>query len=260
MLVRKTHSSESENGLEFILSTYDEDRYGDRIVQEGWKTDNFKKNPIALLNHDKNFPIGKWKDLRVQDGALRGHLQMAPQGTSSRHDEIRKLIDAGILRAVSVGFLPIESEPLVKSGGTKYIKAELVETSLVAIPANPNALQISKALGVSKETLQMVFKRNNNATIPGRSRVTVNNNKVTIAERIAQSRRALASLEKAQAVLKRSKATLEKSKAAQPALPKKPAPKPPEQRWPSGVTWRGQNIPNSWFNPAMRKNWWDPKS
>jgi HK97 family phage prohead protease/HK97 family phage major capsid protein len=158
-LIRKTHASTNKaDGLDFVLSDETPDRYGDVIAADGWALDNFKRNPIALFGHNASFPIGSWKDLHVENGALRGHLQLAPAGTSERIDEIRKLVEAGILRAVSVGFLPIESRAKSKTEpGELYVKQELIETSLVSIPANPNALAVAKTLNVSDATLQMVF-------------------------------------------------------------------------------------------------------
>ena len=49
------------------------------------------------------------------------------------------------MRAVSVGFDPIEFKPN-KSGGYDYDKWELMELSLVAVPANPGARIIARAL------------------------------------------------------------------------------------------------------------------
>jgi HK97 family phage prohead protease len=156
-VVKKTHVSPG-HGLEFILSDATPDRMGDVIEAEGWDLTNFKKNPVALFNHNPNFPIGKWINLRTADGSLRGHLQLAPKGTSPRIDEIRALVDADILRAVSVGFLPIKSEPLTKGGnGVRFKQAQLVETSLVAIPANPNALAVARSLNISASTAALVF-------------------------------------------------------------------------------------------------------
>jgi HK97 family phage prohead protease/HK97 family phage major capsid protein len=155
----KTHAG-TINGLEFVLSDETPDRLDDVILSDGWQLENFKRNPIALFNHRSDFPIGKWKNLRVEDKQLRGHLELAPKGTSDRIDEIRKLIDAGILRAVSVGFKPIDSEPINKKdpwGGTRFMKSELVETSLVSVPANPNALAIAKSLQISSATIDLVF-------------------------------------------------------------------------------------------------------
>jgi phage head maturation protease len=159
-VVHKTHVSPG-HGLEFILSDATPDRMGDVIEADGWDLSDFKSNPVALFNHNPNFPIGKWANLRIVNGKLRGHLQLAPEGTSDRIDEIRRLVDADILRAVSVGFLPMKSEPLTKNssggGGLRFLQSKLVESSLVAIPANPNALAVARSLNISASTAAMVF-------------------------------------------------------------------------------------------------------
>ena len=155
----KTHAS-TEGGREFVLSDETPDRMGDIVLSKGWELDNFKKNPIALFGHKSDFPIGKWRDLRVEKNALRGHLELAPPGTSDRIDEIRKLVEADILRAVSVGFKPIETKPRPETKdnyGLFFVRNELVETSLVSVPANPNALAVAKSLQISPATLDVVF-------------------------------------------------------------------------------------------------------
>jgi HK97 family phage major capsid protein/HK97 family phage prohead protease len=166
-----TASDKSSDSMEFVLSDATPDRYGDIIMADGWVLENFNKNPIALFGHRSDFPIGTWEKLQVKDGALRGYLKMAPKGTSERIDEIRKLIEAGILKAVSVGFRPLESKPISnESYGELYLKQELVETSVVSVPANPNALAVAKGLGISRETLEVVFaKHGNEVTITERS-------------------------------------------------------------------------------------------
>ena len=47
--------------------------------------------------------------------------------------------------SVSVGFQPVEATPR-KGGGWDFIKSALHEVSVVAVPANPNALAIAKAM------------------------------------------------------------------------------------------------------------------
>jgi HK97 family phage prohead protease/HK97 family phage major capsid protein len=157
-VVHRTYVSPEGHGLEFVLSDATPDRMGDVIEADGWDLSNFKKNPIALFNHNANFPIGKWVNVRTVNGELRSRLQLAPAGTSDRIDEIRRLVEADILRAVSVGFLPRKSEPLSKNGsGYRFTQTELVETSLVSIPANPNALAVARSLNISRDTVAMVF-------------------------------------------------------------------------------------------------------
>jgi HK97 family phage prohead protease/HK97 family phage major capsid protein len=156
-VVYKTHAAKV-NGQEFVLSDETPDRMDDVIMADAWDLASFQKNPIALFNHNSNAPIGKWANVRVVDKQLRGHLELAPAGTSDRIDEIRKLIEAGILRAVSVGFRPKESKPRPESDyGMFFTRAELVETSLVSVPANPNALAIAKSLKISPVTIDLVF-------------------------------------------------------------------------------------------------------
>jgi HK97 family phage prohead protease len=160
-IVHKTHAAPVE-GRAFILSDETPDRLGDIISTEGWDTSAFQKNPVALFNHNPNAPIGRWRNVRVENKSLRGELEMAAEGISPRIDEIRKLVDAGILKAVSVGFRPSKMEPLDPSDKSffapqRYLKQELVECSLVSVPANPNALAVAKSLNVSPATLDIVF-------------------------------------------------------------------------------------------------------
>jgi HK97 family phage prohead protease/HK97 family phage major capsid protein len=168
-VLRKTHISEG-SGLEFVLSDATPDRMGDVIEADGWTLNNFKRNPIALFNHNPNFPIGKWINLRNADGKLSSHLQLAKRGTSERIDEIISLVEQDILRAVSVGFLPIKSEPLTKGGGVRFRQTELVECSLVSIPANPNALAVARSLNISPSTAAMVFAEQGNRDRSGERR------------------------------------------------------------------------------------------
>jgi len=158
-VVHKTHAAKVSD-MEFVMSDETPDRMDDIIMSDGWELENFKRNPIALFGHRSDFPIGKWTNLRVEGKQLKGKLELAPAGTSERIDEIRKLIEADILRAVSVGFRPKEHTQLDSKNpfsGLRFTKQELVETSLVSVPANPNALAIAKSLGVSPATMEVVF-------------------------------------------------------------------------------------------------------
>src|SRR5215203_342814 len=158
MLIQKTLVAKAAGAdpLEYIMSDATVDRYGDVVEPKGWDIQAFQANPIALFGHKSDFIIGHWKDVKVAQGALRGRLQLMERGISERLDEVIAAVQAGILRAVSVGFRPVEAEPR-KEGGNYYKKQSLVECSLVSIPANPNALQIAKQLHLSPETQDLIF-------------------------------------------------------------------------------------------------------
>jgi len=104
-VIRKTIISEIDSGFNAVMSEPSPDHYDDIVgdpkdrATGGWVlSDYVGRNDIALFNHDKNSPIGTFENVRWENGALRGRLKMAPEGTSDRIDELRKLIQAGILR------------------------------------------------------------------------------------------------------------------------------------------------------------------
>lgn len=148
------------DGMEFVLSDATVDRYGDIVEPGGWDLRDFKKNPIALFGHDNAFPIGTWANVRVEAGKLKAVLRMATDGTSARIDELRRLIEQGILRAVSVGFRPLDAEPMDPArpyGPQRFKKQQLLECSVVSVPANPAALAVARSLSISEDTLHLAF-------------------------------------------------------------------------------------------------------
>lgn len=156
LIHKQAKREDGSDDLTFVLSDETKDRYGDIIEADGWDLANFRRNPVALFGHDQGTPIGFWEDLRVEGARLLGRLQLAAKGTSQRIDEIISLIEQGILRAVSVGFLPKEQEPL-DGGGVRYKRQELLETSVVSVPANPAALAVAKQMNLSPETVRDVW-------------------------------------------------------------------------------------------------------
>lgn len=148
------------DGLDFVLSDATVDRYGDIVEPKGWDLSWFVKNPIALFGHNASFPIGTWSNVRVEGGKLLAKLNLAARGTSARIDELIGLVEQGVLRAVSVGFIPRKSSPMDPDkpyNGTRFLEQELLETSLVSVPANPAALAVAKSLNVSEEILTLAF-------------------------------------------------------------------------------------------------------
>lgn len=148
------------DGLDFILSDATVDSYGDIVEPSGWDLERFKLNPIALFAHDHRFPIGTWENVRVEAGKLMATLKLAAKGTSQRIDELISLVEQSVLRATSVGFMPRKYEPIDAKhpyDGTRFTEQELLETSVVSVPANPAALAVAKSLNLSAETMILAF-------------------------------------------------------------------------------------------------------
>ena len=154
-VLKAGHQSDADP-LEFVLSDESVDRMGDVIRADGWDLTAFKKNPVALFGHSHDQILGVWENVRVEGKKLMGRLKLAKPGTSPLIDTVRSLIDQRILKAVSVGFQPIEAEPRKSGGGYDFIKSALHEVSLVSVPANPNALAIAKA-ALTPEIAEKLF-------------------------------------------------------------------------------------------------------
>ncbi|THK37624.1 phage major capsid protein [Ensifer sp. MPMI2T] len=170
-LIYRTARQSENDPLEYVLSDETVDRYGDVIAVDGWDLGEFKNNPIALFNHNQSAIVGEWENVRVEKGRLLGRLRLAAEGTSRLVDEIRRLVQQRILRAVSVGFYPMEAEPLDAKadpdwGPFRYLKSKLVECSLVAVPANPNALQVGKSFELPADIREQLRGKIARAPLP----------------------------------------------------------------------------------------------
>ncbi len=161
-LVYRTAKQSDADPRDYVLSDENVDRYGEVITAGGWNLQNFKNHPIALFNHHSDAIIGRWENVRIEGRKLLGRLILAAEGTSATVDEVRRLWQQKMLRAVSVGFRPLDKEKLSETadeyfGPFRYLKQELVEASLVAVPANPNALQVSRSFVLPADARKQLF-------------------------------------------------------------------------------------------------------
>jgi len=138
--IGSTFKSFSEGDDLFIAgmaSTNHTDRVGDVVSAEAWTKgglDNYLNNPIILFNHDYNQPIGRAMGLKTGDNGLELKAKIAK---SAGH--VGELIKEGILGAFSVGFRVKDAEYMTETDGYKIKDAELLEVSVVAVPANQAA-------------------------------------------------------------------------------------------------------------------------
>lgn len=137
-----------------ILSDSSLNRYGYRVLTEGILLEAFKKNPVMLYMHlrDEGSPIwgdykaiGHWEDFQI-DGD-----QLSAVPVFDKVDElsqtIAKKFEAGTFNAASIGIRIIETssdKSVVVQGQTRetVTKCELMEASIVDVPANANAVRL----------------------------------------------------------------------------------------------------------------------
>jgi len=155
------------------ISTNAVDRDGEVLIPQGMDATEFTKNPVVFYNHNYDRPIAK------QVGKFkRGNNEIVATAEFAKRpddfegawfpDEIRGLVNAGVVKGVSVGFQEQE-------GGTREAtKADienygdgvrrvfnawkLLEWSVAPLQSNPNALiQASHKGVISPERCQELF-------------------------------------------------------------------------------------------------------
>lgn len=144
--------NEREQTMRFIASDETRDRYGDIIRASGWKLTNYKRNPVVLFGHDYGAPaVGKAVRVAVEDNKLVIDVKFAP---TTMGQELWLLYSQGYMSAVSVGFLPVPGQwkDLKDEDGNwlgyEFLEQELLELSLVPVPANPSALSQADEKGI----------------------------------------------------------------------------------------------------------------
>lgn len=135
--------------MDFVGSDNSVDRYDEVIDQNGWQLENFRANPVIPDCHNYSSIaciLGKAVNIEVKDGKLLNRVKFCldnPLGATAY-----KMAKAGFLPAQSVGFIPLEWTNGTKDEPSRtYTKCELLEVSMVVVPANPKAVnQMQKAL------------------------------------------------------------------------------------------------------------------
>jgi HK97 family phage prohead protease len=98
--------------------------------------------------HDQP-PIGRARSIDVTSTGLRSVYEPPPRGVYPFADQVFDLAKAGFLNATSVGFRPTRSRYNEARKGIDYLEQELLEWSIVSVPANPEALIEARSRGVS---------------------------------------------------------------------------------------------------------------
>lgn len=152
--------------LTMVASTQEPDRHNDVIIQSGWDTKNFLKNPAILNSHrydDVTEIIAKATRTEIIGKGKRSRLEQDWKFAVNENPKAKIIFDLyanGFARASSVGFIPKKFKQN-QDGTTDWFtieEAELLEVSAVSVPAN--ALALAKAKGIDVDTL--INKRNDN--------------------------------------------------------------------------------------------------
>jgi len=168
-----TPAKKGENAPEgydasFTASTPMRDRHKTILPQENWKLENYNNNAIIGYNHyiwgdegwfsgigNPDSVIGKGRAYVNAEGNLQLDVKFDDVSDNKTAEKVKAKVANGFLNAVSVGFLEnTEGRWLDKDGNEtsswkeyhtyEYGEVELMEVSVVNLPANPEALVMSK--------------------------------------------------------------------------------------------------------------------
>jgi len=152
MSVRAVRAETRE--ADFIASTDAIDSYGESVKQN-WRLERYASNPVVLYAHNsRELPIGKSLRTAVKNGALECTIKFATADANPEAEKVWKLVQQDILRAVSVGFYPHTVTRELRDDVEVYVldDNELMEISVVPIPANPEALAKMRARAIANAT------------------------------------------------------------------------------------------------------------
>jgi len=166
-LIRKIYHvtkepADEDNTAIAAISTGIVDRDKEVLLPNGMKFDNWIQRPSVMWAHDyRSFPLGKGYWLKPGRKTIKAKWEWTPLENAQ---EARLLWENDFLGAASVGFLPIKSHiptsddikkhPEWADAQRIYDEWELLEFSIVPVPANPEALALAiknKQISISKE-------------------------------------------------------------------------------------------------------------
>ena len=133
-------SAEGKITVEGLASTPDIDSY-ESIIEPSAYADSMRdylaKNPVVLLQHKHDKPIGQVVEYSIDQGGLFVRAEITEDV-----DGVFSALKNRVLRGFSVGFMPVswEFRMVAEREVLVLTKIEMKEISVVSVPANPNTI------------------------------------------------------------------------------------------------------------------------
>lgn len=139
--------------IPFIASTEGQKRDGLDVDSQGWKLDNYKRNPVVLVAHNYwSLPVGR-ADVRVEDKQLLADITFDPGDELAQ--QVERKYRTGFLHAISVGF---DIMGFAEGGNGRTAEQELLDISAVAVPGDPDALKRMAQRGLASDLTDLLAK------------------------------------------------------------------------------------------------------
>ncbi len=126
------------------IMTGERARDGDVVEPMGMRVENYLKNPVVMWVHDyvgrtpsAGLPIGRTLGLDRRAEGIDVEFEFLPGDPFA--GRVENAWERGFLCTASIGWESLEARPLPNGRGVRHSKSELLEWSLVPIPADPGA-------------------------------------------------------------------------------------------------------------------------
>lgn len=157
MTIRKlldTNMTPTGEVIDACITTETIDRDGEVLISHGMDTTEFDKNPVVFYNHDYAQPVGRVVDIRRGASKIDATIEFAKRPDDFQGDFfpdfVKALVGQGIVKGISVGFMPKSNGVRKPSKKDKsqygddvtrvYSQWKLLEVSVAPLPANGDAL------------------------------------------------------------------------------------------------------------------------
>tara|TARA_R110002012_G_scaffold24413_5_gene81575 strand:+ start:3722 stop:4324 length:603 start_codon:yes stop_codon:yes gene_type:complete len=148
--------------VDAVISTETIDRDGEVLIAQGMDSSEYDSNPVVFYNHDYAQPVGQVTSLRRGKNRVDATIEFAkrPEGFQGSYfpEFVESLVDQGIVKGISVGFVPKQGGVRKASKADKdnygdevsqvYSQWKLLEVSIAPLPANGTALVQAVRKGV----------------------------------------------------------------------------------------------------------------
>ncbi len=157
MVVTEARQAEDGSAHRMVIAANELSRNGDDLNLRGISFKNYRKNPVVLWAHDSYQGIPIAKTLKIghdEQGRIAADFQFNSDDEFAAR--VENAWNGGFIRAASIRYMPTKVVEVRNEAGEverfRVEKSELLEWSLVPIPADPDSVRAAaRALGLPEE-------------------------------------------------------------------------------------------------------------
>ena len=146
----------------FTVSDETINSYGGIVLTSGINIARFQRNPIMLYMHDREKGvIGRWENIMKDGDKLTAEAIF--DDATELGAKVKHQVESGFLRSASIGIENCKCETI--NGVQAIVECDLIEISIVDVPANENAVKLFKHGWRPIKTLSELKKDNEEVTL-----------------------------------------------------------------------------------------------